>query len=214
MTDLDERFRSLNTLPAPDLWSEARERRPGSKPIPSRPSRLVPAVVAIVIAAASTAFVVRAFTSSSPAPPVSNGVTPTTATCSHGDCGSGAPTPSPATGPYGLPAVTVSPDHGPVGTRVHVEGDGFTGASWRDVGATGGGYGVFLLTDEGDCELLAVSDPALKISRNGHLIAEVTVPAQGECFQSGRSQAVRPGDYRIGIGCHACEVADFRVTRS
>jgi hypothetical protein len=25
---------------------------------------------------------------------------------------------------------------------------------------------------------------------------------------------VRPGDYRIGIGCHACEVADFRVTRS
>ncbi len=128
--------------------------------------------------------------------------------------GSPPPTSSPSTGPFGLPTVTVTPDHGPVGTRVHLEGDGFTDPYWQEVGRThGGGYGVFLIgSAPGGCELIAGGDFTIRIGADGHLTAEVTVSGTGNCFQMDRTAQVRPGRYAIGIGCHACEVAEFRIT--
>jgi streptogramin lyase len=124
------------------------------------------------------------------------------------------PASTPATGPFGLPAVTVAPDHGPVGTRVHLEGDGFTDPYWRQVDRThGGGYGVFLIgSAPGGCELIAGSEFTLRVEEDGHLVADFTVPGEGGCFQTDRIEPVRPGSYAIGVGCHACEVAEFRVT--
>lgn len=127
--------------------------------------------------------------------------------------------PSPAPGPFGLGSnITVRPDHGPVGTRVHLAGGGFTGASWQEVARThGGAYGVFLDVDPGTaggCELLAGGPFTLRISPSGVLAADFTVPAQGSCFQTHptKVEPVRPGRYAIGVGCHVCLVAYFRVT--
>jgi hypothetical protein len=117
--------------------------------------------------------------------------------------------PSPPTGSTGFPPVTVTPAHGPVGTRVSIEGDGFTGPDWQD---PSGGYGVFLLRDLADgCELIAGNDVSVHVNGTGHLVAHVTVSSTGSCFQSGREERVRPGTYQIGIACHACELGTFVV---
>jgi hypothetical protein len=61
MTDLGERFRGLDRLPAPDLRWEIRHRTP-SDPLPgSDRRRLGPAVAAVLVAAAGLAIAGRAF---------------------------------------------------------------------------------------------------------------------------------------------------------
>src|SRR5687767_14513412 len=63
-------------------------------------------------------------------------------------------TPHPATSETPPPpsadswSITASPGHGPVGTRVHLEGDGFTDGSFDNAELVDG-YGVFLLTHFG-----------------------------------------------------------------
>jgi hypothetical protein len=123
--------------------------------------------------------------------------------------------PSQSLSPFGFPPVTVSPDQGPVGTRIHLEGDGFTGPDWQDVVRTqASGYGVFLVRDLPDgCELIAGGEFTLRIDKSGHLTSEMTVPESGQCFQSDRTEMVTPGPYVVGIGCHACEVASFQVAQ-
>jgi hypothetical protein len=122
------------------------------------------------------------------------------------------PVPSPTPQPWSL---TISPDHGPVGTRVHLEGDGFVGGSWQNAELPGG-YGVFmgagLGLGWGVCDLVADTDFTIEISDSGHLTADFTVPASGHCFQTDRSASVSPGEYTIGVACHACAVSTFRVT--
>ncbi|MGZ4146423.1 MAG: hypothetical protein ACXVPL_01845 [Actinomycetota bacterium] len=125
-----------------------------------------------------------------------------------------APTRSvePSTGPWGLPAVTVTPARGPVGTRIRIEGDGFTDRMWQELGPGADGYGVFLLGQgPGNCELIAQGEHMVDIDPVGHLTAELTVPVEGACFQGGRMTAVRPGRYSVGVGCHACLLATFDV---
>jgi hypothetical protein len=73
---------------------------------------------------------------------------------------------------------------------------------------------VFLLgpgSAEG-CELIAGGPFSLRIGASGVLDVDFTVPSRGNCFQMQTGGWVRPGTYAIGIGCHACEVAYFRVT--
>ncbi len=115
----------------------------------------------------------------------------------------------------GLPAVTVTPNQGPVGTRVHLSGDGFSGQVRQTIGGAldSRGYGVFL---EGafppDCDLIATTGFTLTISTVGHLVAEFRAPAKGDCFQQARGMLLSPGWYKVNIGCHVCEVGIFRVT--
>ena len=112
--------------------------------------------------------------------------------------------------------MTVTPDHGPVGTLVHLEGAGFRDPFWQSVDAscrTSCGYGVFLEGGfPGDCDLIATTAFTLAITPAGHLLAQFTVPAKGDCFQQARGLPVSPGWYKIGIGCHVCDVGVFRVT--
>ena len=121
-------------------------------------------------------------------------------------CGGGLP----GTVPHGV----VVPDHGPVGTRVSIVIDclrGFqdeiTQPAW-----------VFLIRDFGGtlgCELMAGGPSRMRLLGQGRAAGWFTVSARGGCFQSqGKTRSVVPGTYGIGVGCHACEIANFTVTRS
>jgi hypothetical protein len=92
--------------------------------------------------------------------------------------------------------------------------DGFTDPYWQAVVASGGGgYGVFLIGDGGHgCELITRGDFSLHLANDGHLVADLIVPSEGTCFQGDEQRELRAGTYAIGIGCHACQVAEFRVT--
>jgi|GEM_PF-3580391 Tol biopolymer transport system component len=61
MTDLEQHFRTLDRLDAPDLWPEAERRSPGSRSGPRRPHRLATAVLAITVGAAGIGFAIWAF---------------------------------------------------------------------------------------------------------------------------------------------------------
>lgn len=61
MTDLNERFRTLDRMAPPDLWDEAERRRPGLRPSASHRYRLITAAVALVVAAAGVGLAARTF---------------------------------------------------------------------------------------------------------------------------------------------------------
>jgi Tol biopolymer transport system component len=65
MTDLREQFRTLDRLDAPDLWPEAERRQPGTVRPHRRPSRLLAAALALVVATLGIGLAVRAFTGGS-----------------------------------------------------------------------------------------------------------------------------------------------------
>jgi len=114
--------------------------------------------------------------------------------------------------PASEPVVTLDPDSGPVGTRIQVSGSGFSSdlASQHDV--------IVTLNREfaGGCGLVGgVRVKHLNIAKNGDLTAELVIKARGDCFQEpGRHHAVTPGQYEVAIGCMACNVRSFEVTRS
>jgi hypothetical protein len=116
-------------------------------------------------------------------------------------------------GSAGGPHVWLLPDHGPVGTRVRFVGDCFLNVSAQDVL---GAYGIFLLHQflrPRECEIIAApSRFALRIGNRGRAGGFFTVPSRGACFQHLYGRRVTPALYSVGIGCHACTVAAFRVT--
>jgi hypothetical protein len=71
MADLTERFRTLKTRPAPDLWPEIERRRPRSLPTPRRGRAVT--LVALVIAAGGLVLVARAFVEQGPGGPSRRG---------------------------------------------------------------------------------------------------------------------------------------------
>jgi hypothetical protein len=110
------------------------------------------------------------------------------------------------------PKLKVIPSRGPVGTHFRLVGSCFP----RERGLTEP-YGVFLLHDfrrPKDCELIA-GDPHYRftIERNGNARGHYIVPSHGACFQHTYGRRVTPAVYRIGVGCHACLLTQFRVTR-
>jgi dipeptidyl aminopeptidase/acylaminoacyl peptidase len=74
MPDLDERLATLDRVSPPELWRRIERHQP-RRPVPDRdrrgPSRLLAAVVAILVAVAGIAVAIRAFSSGSPKPLVS-----------------------------------------------------------------------------------------------------------------------------------------------
>lgn len=114
-------------------------------------------------------------------------------------------------GSYGGPHVWAVPDHGPPGTRVTLVGDCFKSRDWDH------GYGIFLIRQffkPRECEIIAGADPfELEVDNQGRAQGFLTVPSRGACFQNDYGRSLTPGEYRIGIGCHACATAaTFRVT--
>ncbi len=61
MTDLEEQFRTLDRLDAPDVWPDAERRSPGTRPGPHRRHRLAAVVLAFTVAAAGIGFAIWAF---------------------------------------------------------------------------------------------------------------------------------------------------------
>jgi hypothetical protein len=131
-----------------------------------------------------------------------------------------AVTPSPIPTVIATPlelAVTATPDHGPVGTRVHLEGEGFTDSYWQSANqASDWAYGISLIRAyENGCEGIASSENISgRIDPDGHLVADFTVAGTYTCFQrSGLPGPVTPGTWSVVINCHACGVGTFEVTK-
>jgi hypothetical protein len=116
----------------------------------------------------------------------------------------------------GGPVAVLTPDHGPVGTRVSMSVGCVAGRFARSE-VTAPAYGVFLMRDFSGplgCELIAGGRYRLHLVGRTRAAGWFTVGRRGGCFQSdGATRAVTPGRYVVGMGCHACVVASFRVTR-
>jgi hypothetical protein len=116
----------------------------------------------------------------------------------------------------GGPAAVLIPDHGPVGTRVTISVGCLVGRFQRSE-VTKPAYGVFLMRDFGGplgCELIAGGPYRVRLVGRTRAAGWFTVGRRGGCFQSdGATRDVTPGRYVVGMGCHACVVASFRVTR-
>jgi hypothetical protein len=115
-------------------------------------------------------------------------------------------------GGFGGPHLWLFPDRGPPGTRVMVVGDCFKGPFATDPTA---GYGVFLLrrfTKPKECELIGPAVPFRLDLHRGRAEGFFTVPFRGVCFQHRYGRPVTPEMYEVGVGCHSCAIARFRVT--
>lgn len=114
----------------------------------------------------------------------------------------------PSTTVAGEPRVTATPSRGPAGTRVRIEGDGFTGDPWQ----TGGGD--LWLTEaprQGGCDLVARTEHDVHVSAAGHLTGIFVVPATGECRFSAGGGDTGPLRYDIAYQCTACAIGAFTV---
>ena len=112
----------------------------------------------------------------------------------------------------GGPHLWLFPDRGPPGTRVMFVGDCFKGSFARNPTA---GYGIFLLhrfVKPRECELIGPAVPFRLDLHRGRAEGFFTVPFQGICFQHRYGRRLTPEMYELGVGCHACSIARFRVT--
>ena len=117
-----------------------------------------------------------------------------------GGCGAGV-----------LPEARLTPRSGPVGTRIRIAGRCFDPALNREIP-----YGVFLLRQfmhPRECELISAGRQRFRVDEDGNGRGYLVVARRGHCFQQDYGRRVTPGRYSLGIGCHACQVASFRVTR-
>lgn len=110
---------------------------------------------------------------------------------------------------------TMSPISGPIGTRVHVSGQGFTGAAGDEARAHSYFFALVGLPNGPGCELIAPSvDPQVSIDLAGNLTGSFSIPSRGSCFQqSGSARPLPPGSYYITLGSHSDSLAQFAVTR-
>ena len=106
----------------------------------------------------------------------------------------------------GVPQVIVTPGAGKAGDRVRVEGSGFTDAQWQGPGK------MLWLAGSGGCGVSAQAEHTIRVTADGRLSGELTVPARGTCPQSDVGDApVVAGRYRIAFACTACFVGTFEV---
>jgi len=112
----------------------------------------------------------------------------------------------------GVPQVTASPPQAPPGTRVELEGCGFTGEPWQ----TGGGYLWLSATGGQDsCDLMAQAENNVRVSADGYLTGGFIVPATGVCrFSAGEEMFTLGLDFDIAYQCTACHVGTFTVLHS
>jgi hypothetical protein len=105
--------------------------------------------------------------------------------------------------------VRITPERGPVGTRVRITGRCFP-RRWNS------GYGIFLrrqFTKPRECEIIAGGAFRFRVNRARAGRGWFEVARGGACFQRRYRRRVTPGRYDIGFGCHACTLGRFRVTR-
>ncbi len=64
----------------------------------------------------------------------------------------------------------------------------------------------------GDRLLYADAEHTVRVTADGHLIGEFTVPDTGDCKQEGRQEPLSSGPYTIAYQCTPCFIAEFEVT--
>ena len=108
------------------------------------------------------------------------------------------------------PILEVDPPRGSVGDRVTLSGTCFK-RNWD------AGFGVFLIRqfqEPRECELLAGGRYAFHVQKDGGAKGYFVVPERGSCSQRTYGRRVTPGQYWMGVGCHACtDGVRFRVIR-
>jgi len=107
----------------------------------------------------------------------------------------------------GIPQVRVTPARATVGTRVRIEGTGFTGDPWQTPRGN-----VWLSVLEGPCALVADTDASVTVTADGRLSGSFTVPAEGVCRQSDiGGMALIGGRYFINFQCLVCRIGVLTV---
>ena len=107
----------------------------------------------------------------------------------------------------GVPQVKATPARAAVGTRVHVEGYGFTDQHWKSPST------LWLTASPTGCALYAEAEHTVRVTADGHLSGDFVVPARGECRMSDVGDApVTAGTYTIAYACTACFVGTLQVT--
>lgn len=118
-----------------------------------------------------------------------------------------ATTTPPARSVNGVPQVTASPSAARPGTRVHIEGDGFGEATWRQPEPL-----LWLAARQGPCALMAETSHTVRVSDVGHLSGDFTVPSMGVCRQGDNVDVLLPaGRYAIAYQCTACFIGEIEV---
>lgn len=107
----------------------------------------------------------------------------------------------------GIPQVTATPSTAAVGSRVRVEGTGFTDPMWR------GAAPSLWLAEKSGCNLFAEATHSITVSSAGRLTGDFTVPATGACRMSDEGERpIDGGSYRIVFACTACAIGELQVT--
>ena len=175
----------------------------------------VAAVAMATLAACSGGDGVRALGPVPTAPSTTAAPEPTAPTTTSTTAGTATTTRPPATTSTtarprlvdGIPQVTATPSRGPVGTRVRIEGTGFTEEMWKASGAS-----LWLVGPDG-CGAYAEARHTVSVSAGGRLSGEFVVPTSGSCRQSTVEDVVlRSGVHRIAFACTACTIGRFEVT--
>lgn len=109
----------------------------------------------------------------------------------------------------GIPAVSVNPREGPVGTKVTVSGSGFDELTRSRV--TFDATRLGLTRDFGGCRLRGASDIQVSIDTSGNLSGSFVVAEKGTCGPEEQTTTFLPGSYAVFVGCVECKVAEFRI---
>lgn len=112
-----------------------------------------------------------------------------------------------------LPCLRLSPNHGAVGTVVHISGRITKDQdAWRANLSHPKDMSLVrtVRTSEGVCGLInSVADPTIAMDRSGRVRGYFTVTDQVTCAYGLIPPRSLAGDYRLAVGCATCQVALF-----
>ncbi len=106
----------------------------------------------------------------------------------------------------GVPQVIVRPESAEVGSRVRIDGYGFSDESFAAPAA------LYLIGGPETCVLYAQAENTVTVREDGYLSGEFIVPALGECVLGGAEVLVFAGHYYIGFGDGTDIIGEFNVT--
>ena len=107
----------------------------------------------------------------------------------------------------GVPQVRATPSRAAIGTRVRIEGYGFTDQQWKSPGGT-----LWLSARQGQCALMADTGASVSVTADGHLTGSFVVPATGACRMSDiGDMPLAGGRYFISFQCTACHIGELEV---
>ncbi len=107
----------------------------------------------------------------------------------------------------GVPQVRATPSRAAIGTRVQIEGYGFTDQQWKSPGGT-----LWLSAQRAPCALVAQTTASVTVSADGRLRGSFVVPATGACRQSDVGEmGLVGGRYYIAFQCTACRIGELEV---